>query len=235
MDQSKREEYMHHELRYLSDRKERKRNDIIETAASAMKLTPNLNKALINSCTPVYLNRGGWALTYLKRSGLIISTKRSTYSISKEGLDVIESNPSSFGQADLEKYPGYKDFKSRAKESSSKRGAIPVGTSEASPKERLQSAESEIKEAVCSDLLEIVRKIGPKAFENLMVEFLASMGYGDKNDSRCEFAVGKTGDGGIDGIIKQDKLDLNPFASRQSVTWTTTQYLRMMSGVFAGP
>ena len=208
MEQPKWEEYMLYELRYLSDGKEHKRNEIIEAAASAMKLAPELKTDLISSGTPVYLNRGGWALTYLKQSGLIESPKRSTYSISKEGLGVVKSNPSSFGQADLEKYAGYKDFINRAKESSSKRGEISVGTSETSPEERLQSAESEIKEAVCSDLLDRVRKISPKAFENLVVELLVSMGYGDRNDPHCGFSVGKAGDGGIDGIIKQDKLGL---------------------------
>lgn len=210
MKQPKWEEYMIHELRYLSDGKEHKRNEIIEAAALAMNLTSSELKAeTISSGMPVYQSRAGWALTYLKQSGLIESPKRSTYSISKAGLDVIKSNPSSFGQADLEKYPGYKDFKRRTKEKSSKPGMPSiVEASETSPEERLQSAESEIKEAICSDLLDRVRKISPKAFENLVVELLLSMGYGDRNDPHCGFAVGKSGDGGIDGVIKQDKLGL---------------------------
>ena len=207
MDQPKWEEYMLHELRYLSDGKEHKRYEIIEAAASALKLTPEIKGVLISSGSPIYLNRGGWALTYLKQSGLIESPKRSTYLISKEGQNVMSKNPTSFNQSDLEKYPAYQDFKKRTKGSSTKQSDS-TKYDDISPDEKLQQAENEIKEAVCSDLLEKIRKITPKAFENLVVELLVAMGYGDKNDPRCGFTIGKAGDGGIDGIIKQDKLGL---------------------------
>lgn len=72
----------------------------------------------------------------------------------------------------------------------------------------IEKAEQEIKKNVCGELLEKVRMMSADHFEKLVVELLVAMGYGDRNDPKSGFKVGQSGDGGIDGIIKQDKLGL---------------------------
>ena len=207
MEQPKWEEYMLYELIYLSDNKKHKRNEIIEYAANSLKLTEQIKSAVFNSGMSIYINRGGWALSYLKQSGLIESPKRGEYVITKEGKRIVDSKPKFFSERDLEKYPSYQEFKVRSKGNTNKTVENDSDNS-ISPDEKLYEAENEIKQDVCSNLLDQVRKMKPKSFENLVVELLVAMGYGDKNDPKCGFSVGKAGDGGIDGIIKQDKLGL---------------------------
>lgn len=208
MEQPRWEEYMLYELTYLSDEKIHKRNEIIEEAAKSMKLTDALKSAVINSGMPIYINRGGWALSYLKQSGLIESPKRGEYKISVEGKRIIDSKPKSFGESDLEKYPSYQDFKSRIKSNTNKTDKN-ENDDGLTPEEKLDQAQEIIMKNVCSELLDQVRKMKPSAFEHLVVELLVAMGYGDKNDRNSSFKVtGRSGDGGIDGIIKQDKLGI---------------------------
>ncbi len=205
MEQPKWEEYMLYELIYLSDNKKHKRNEIIEYAANYLKLTDEVKSILISSGMPTYINRGGWALSYLKQSGLIESPKRGEYLITEEGKRVVDSKPKTFGESDLEKYPSYQEFKARTNNNKSLKKEV---DNTSTPDEKLEEAEKEIKQEVCSNLLNQVRKMNPKSFEKLVVQLLVAMGYGDKNNQNCGFAVGKAGDGGIDGIINQDKLGL---------------------------
>lgn len=208
MEQLKWAEYMLPVLVYINDGNEHGRNEIIDNVSKNLKLSEEIKSEVINSGTTVYVNRIGWALTYLKQSGLLNSPKRGIFTLTDEGKKFLMSNPKSMTEKDLEKFSGYLDFKKRTrnneKKTSSNRTSDQFETM--TPDEALNSAADEIKASVCSELLEKARNMSPKGFEKLVVQLLLAMGYGDKNEPKSGFVVGKAGDNGIDGIIKQDKL-----------------------------
>lgn len=210
MNQPTWEEYMLPELKLLSDGKAHTRKELIDYAASYLKLSEDMKKETIGSGSLVFWNRGGWGLTYLKQSGLISSPKRAVFEITDLGRSQLKLKSDSLTTADLEKYPGYNEFRNRTntkQEAKEKAKNEPV-VSELSPEEMLEKAELQIKEKVCGELLDKIRNISPDAFERLVVNLLVAMGYGNKNDPNCGFAVGNSGDGGIDGVIKKDKLGI---------------------------
>lgn len=208
MEQLKWAEYMLPVLLCINDDKEHGRNEIIDSVAIYLNLSDEIKSEVINSGTPIYANRIGWALTYLKQSGLLFSPKRARFMLTNVGKEFLANKPNSMTEKDLEKFPGYVDFKNRTK---SPNKEVLSNNSENhlysnTPDETLNCAANEIKASVCTELLEKARNISPKGFENLVVKLLLAMGYGDINDPKSGFVVGKAGDNGIDGIIKQDKL-----------------------------
>lgn len=210
MNQPRWVEYMLPELKILNDNGVQKRSVIIEMASNSLKLTSEQKAGKIKSGMFVYVNRGGWALTYLKQSGLIESPKRSTFVITEKGKQFLNVHPNKIDESDLNELSGYREFKERTRKQNQSElvNGIDEAESAMSPLELIHKGEDEIKESVCNELLEKVRRLTPKAFEKLVVDLLVAMGYGDKNDPDCGFTVGQTGDGGIDGVIKEDKLGL---------------------------
>lgn len=208
MEQPKWHEYMLTVLEILGDKKEHSRSDLIDEAAVKMNLSEELKADEISSGTPIYRNRCGWALTYLKQSGLIESPKRGKFKITNEGIAFLGTNPAKMGVEDLEKYVGYQDFVNRTKPSNDDKPGE-VENDSLSPDEMIQKAENQYKEIACNELLAKVRSMGDKKFEKVVVQLLLAMGYGDKNDPKSGFVVGKAGDGGIDGVINQDKLGIS--------------------------
>lgn len=208
MGQPKWEDYMLPELTLLSDGKTHARNELIDYAASYLKLSDDLKKEMIASGSFVFKNRGGWALTYLKMSGLIFSPERAVFKITDLGINQLKLKSDSLRIADLEQYSGYNEFrnKTKRKQETKEEPKNDSILNELSPEEMLEDAEQQIKEKVCGELLDKIRNVSPDAFERLVVQLLVAMGYGDKNDPNCGFAVGHSGDGGIDGVIKKDKL-----------------------------
>ncbi len=206
MEQPKWHEYMLPVMVLLSDKKIRNRWDIIDDIAISTKLTPDLMAERNPAGDLRYANRIGWALTYLKQSGLIDSPSRANFIISDEGIKLMKTNPKSFTEKDLKKYPKYQEFMNRTKK---KEKETTLVESSSTPEELVDSALNNIKNSVCSELLDKVRTVRPETFESLVIELIKKMGYGDINDPMSGIRVGGAGDGGIDGIIKEDRLGLD--------------------------
>ena len=196
-------------LKYFGDGNIHKRRDIIDCAAKMLNLDDDCLSEKSSKGLFVYDIRGGWGLSYLKQSGLIESPERSSYRITEEGKKVLQSNPTTFRQSDLAKYPKYQDFiiRSHQKDDMDEAKDESLHSSE-SPEERIDAAQAQIRAAVCNDILERVRALSPNAFEQVVIELLIAMGYGD-GTANSGIHTGKTGDGGIDGVINQDKLGLD--------------------------
>lgn len=212
MEQLKWFDYLYPTLKCLDDGNIRKRHELIEMVANFLSLDKHIRSELTASGEPIYANRIGWAMTYLKQSGLIESPKRAHFCIAKLGIKHLAENPKSLTEKDLEQYPGYIDFIGRKKVKkidTSDSTTVVNNESSSTPDELLELASQEIRETVCLELLESAKKITPLAFENLVIDLLKKMGYGDVNDPMSGIRVGGTGDGGIDGIINQDKLGLD--------------------------
>ncbi len=154
------------------------------------------------------MNRVGWAATYLRKAGLLEATRRGHFKIPRRGLDVIAQNPSAINVRFLKQFPEFVEFQAIRSESN----GIPRDEEETvdsrTPEESLEIEYQKIRSNLASQLLDRIKQSSPAFFEKLVVELLVKMGYGGSR-SDAGRAVGKSGDGGIDGIIKEDRLGLD--------------------------
>jgi len=158
----------------------------------------------------VFDNRLAWSNSYLKKAGLITSEKRGTLLLTQRGKKVLQQNPKKIDNQFLKQFPEFITF---LKGKTSEQTDMHVETSsndllEKTPEELLEHAHQTIKESLAHDILERVFSCSPEFFERLVIDLLIKMGYGGSKKDAGK-AVGRTGDGGIDGIIKEDKLGLD--------------------------
>lgn len=157
----------------------------------------------------VLRNRAGWASFYLKNAGLIEKPKRGIFKITTRGKEVLASNPQSIDLGYLLQFQDFVDFYQKGQTSNAQNLASPAAAPATStPDEVLQSAYETIRSDLASEIIERLLKSSPEFFENVVVELLVAMGYGGSRQDAGE-RIGKSGDGGIDGIIKEDKLGLD--------------------------
>jgi len=156
----------------------------------------------------VIRSRVGWAKSYLKQAGLIEYPKRGLSVITDRGLQVLSQKPDGFNVDFLLQFPEFREFKSRRKDKAE--GEI-TGEDEftnETPEETFGLAYKRIRDSLASELLNEVKSASPEFFEKVVIDLLLAMGYGGSRTDAGE-AVGKSGDGGIDGIIKEDRLGLD--------------------------
>lgn len=150
----------------------------------------------------IYDNRIGWTRTYLKKAGLIISPKRAHFQITSEGKKLLESGVNITDKLLADKYPDFADFKDGKKIIENTSDYIGQDIVE-TPQETFERVYKMINEQLADDLLTEIMNQSSIFFENLVVDLMKSMGYGDG------FVTKSSGDGGIDGIIHEDKLGFN--------------------------
>lgn len=153
----------------------------------------------------VIANRVAWAKTYLKKAGLLAQPVRGVIRITPEGRAVLGQKPTRIDNAYLKRYPTFSDFYGRT--SSEPEGVEPPADA-ATPEETLEAAALALRNALADELIEKMKSCTPHFFERLVVELLVAMGYGGSLADAGQ-AIGRSGDGGIDGIIKEDKLGLD--------------------------
>jgi restriction system protein len=192
-------------LKTVLDGKEHKFRDIIETLAIEFRLNDEDRKELLPSGQqPIFDNRVGWAKTYLKKAGLVDSPRRATIVITQRGLEVLHQKPSGINVKFLRRFPEFIEFQTSKRDEEESQEEILKQT----PEETFENAYLRIRKSLSQELLSKVINLSPSFFERLVVELLVKMGYGGsiKDAGR---AIGKTGDEGIDGTIKEDKLGLD--------------------------
>jgi len=155
-------------------------------------------------------NRVGWARSYLQKAGLMESTGRARFRITPRGIDVLKKNPKRIDMKFLQQFPEYMELKNdvRGIEEHSTDTSVETDKQTQTPEERLESSYQNLKQALAQELLARIKKATPRFFENLVVDLLVAMGYGGSRRDAGQ-AVGQSGDDGIDGIIKEDKLGLD--------------------------
>lgn len=197
-------------LKLVSDGKEYKYRDLIENLAQEFKLTDIERKELLASGNQaIFDNRVGWAKTYLKKAGLLDSPKRATFVITQLGLKTLQENPLIIDNKYLRQFPSFLDFQNLSKsENDTSEESTEAENSEQTPEEILDRSYQKIRKTLASDLLNKVVDLSPAFFERLVVELLVKMGYGGSMKDAGK-AIGKSGDEGIDGTIKEDKLGLD--------------------------
>jgi restriction system protein len=198
-------------LKLTTDQKEHSLREAIEALADHFQLTEAQRKELLPSGRqPTFDNRIGWARTYLKKAGLIKSTKRGYFQITNRGLDIITSNLVEINAKFLNQFPEFIEFKNYPQQSDkpiSNENEANLDTTR-TPEENLEIAIEKLTQDLASDLLQTIKNSPPAFFEKLVVDLLVKMGYGGTRKDAGK-TVGRSGDGGIDGIINEDRLGLD--------------------------
>jgi len=191
-------------LKLCGDQQEHSLWQAIEQLADQFTLTDEERRELLPSGRQaIFINRVGWASTYIKKAGLLESTRRGYSRITERGLNVLKQNPPKIDVQFLGQFKEFREFRSFRKGKS-----ILEREEERTPEEALDSAYQNLKNELANDLLQQIKAGPPSLFEKIIVELLVEMGYGGSREDAGK-AVGKTGDEGIDGIIKEDRLGLD--------------------------
>ena len=177
--------------------------------ADELGLTEEEKNKLLPSGTQTFIhNRVGWAGSYLKQAGLLYYPKRGLTSITEEGKALLKENPERIDNQFLKRYDKFVEFYNRKRSTKRIEKVAEDDDKDMTPEEALEYGYERINESLASDLLTIIKDKDPAFFERLVVELLVKMGYGGSRQEAGE-VLGKSGDEGIDGIIKEDKLGLD--------------------------
>ncbi len=196
-------------LRLARDEQKHKISEVIEKLAEQFNLSPDDRKELLTSGQRRFDNRVHWAKAYLKKAGLLDSPERGFLQITKRGLKVLEEKPNELSIKYLEQFPEFYEFiKPKRRKIAFDKVLSTVDGTHKTPEELLEESYSELYEGTVSELLEKVKSGSPQFFETLVIDLLVKMGYGGSRKDAGE-AIGRSGDGGVDGIIKEDKLGLD--------------------------
>ncbi|MFH0813673.1 MAG: restriction endonuclease [Pseudomonadota bacterium] len=207
-------------LKLAGDKAEHSLREANDILAQSFQLTEDEKKELLPSGQQeVFFNRLGWARTYLKKSGLVDSTRRGYFKITDRGVAVLNKKPEKIDVQFLEQFQEFKDFRAlRHKKEDEDIETEEIAKS--TPEEALETAYQRLRDDLAADLLQQIKTSSPSLFEKLVVELLVKMGYGGSRHDAGK-AIGKSGDEGIDGIIKEDPLGLD-IIYIQAKRWDTT-------------
>lgn len=200
-------------LNYASDHKEHQISDFKEFIRDHFNLSSDDTNEKISSGMPRYVSNAHWAITYLYQAGLLTRVSRGTYTISPDGVSYLQQKQTSqqISIKDLQEFNSFRKFVSSSNdEDSEPTQSEPATTnlSEKTPDESIEESYDLLCASLAKELLDTIKDHSPAFFESLVVDLLIKMGYGDFRPE-AGLVVGKSGDGGIDGIINEDKLGLD--------------------------
>ena len=196
-------------LSHYNDGMEHSNRETIDSLAKYFKLTDEERAMLLPSGRQeIFTNRVGWAKTHLNHAELLGSARRGVCQITTSGLDVLSKNPVAINMKFLEQFNAYKVWRNSSLKQVIENDELDTTDSIATPDELLEATYTRIRADLATEILQRVKNCSPAFFERLVVEVIVNMGYGGSKIDAGK-AIGKTGDGGIDGIIKEDKLGLD--------------------------
>lgn len=193
-----------------SEAGEVKISDVVKQLADQFQLTPEERSALLPSGTQTtFANRVHWAKSHLGKAGLVELTKRAHFCITDRGREILSNPPERIDIHFLNQYPEFRAFRAinRAGEESPVAGEA-IQSVDMTPDELIRNAHGQLEEELGLELLARVTGAPPDFFERLVVQLLIAMGYGGST-AEAGKALGRSGDGGVDGVIDQDALGLD--------------------------
>jgi len=203
------EEIMLPLLKHLADGHVHSLKETHDALAVFFKLSDQeIRELLPSGSQPVFRNRVGWARTYMKKAGLIEAPKRAHFVITQRGIDLLKENPEQVDSNLLLRYKEFVEFREFRRDSQDQRHVEEISEEEKTPQEALEDAYKKLNAELATEVLDTVKSCSPDFFEGMVVDLLLKMGYGGSKLDAGR-AIGKTGDGGVDGIIKEDKLGLD--------------------------
>ena len=198
-------------LKALSDGAEKPISEIRNHIAEAQGLTPEeMQELLPSGRQSVFVNRVSWALLHLARAGLSERVRRGVWRLAEEGESLLADAPPHIDMNYLRNYPAYVTWRTskNVSPSSGDTALIPPDDSVDTPEEELDRLVRQLRNELETDVLERVREAPPAFFEQVVVDLLIAMGYGGGDAERGR-VTGRSGDGGIDGTIREDALGLD--------------------------
>ena len=208
-------------LVYMGDGAEHSLAEVIEVLGDRMGLSPEDKKELLPSESDVkFDNRVRWAAFYLRKAELVERTGRGRIRITERGRQVLGTKPERINIRFLRQFPEFLEFQQGTRRTESEDGVGATEEAQATPEETLEASYLNLRRTLAQELLDRVKKCPPKFFEKLVVDLLVSMGYGGSRKDAGQ-AIGQSGDDGIDGIIKEDKLGLD-VVYLQAKRWEAT-------------
>lgn len=193
-------------LEYLKDGKLHTLKELKQFISKYFNLTEEeLLELLPSGRQTVFINRIGWARTYLKKAGLIDSPARASFIITNDWLEVLNDNPDVIDSNYLMKFDSFREFQGGV--IYTKNNNEPSNDINNTPDDTFEDSFRKINKSLAEDLLAEVIKLSPTAFEQMVIDLLSKMGYGSFENAGKTTST--TGDEGIDGIIMEDKLGFN--------------------------
>jgi restriction system protein len=195
-------------LQLLGDQNIHTLRECIDILSKKLQLSEDEKSELLPSGKQTIIaNRTSWAKFYLEKAGLVENVSRGKYRITPNGLNLLNENPSLINNDVLLRYEQFRSFikNSSNKEITQEETTYKLQPSlnKQTPEEVLDTTYKQLQSNLSEELLEKVLQQSPQFFERLVVDLLVKMGYGAGK------ITGRTGDGGIDGIIDEDKLGLD--------------------------
>lgn len=202
-------------LRLLSDGEAHRLRDLADQAADELQLSQAERELVVkDGRQTLYQNRTAWACSRLYKAGLVAKPERGVYAITDNGRAVDARNLTFYTDSDMEEWPAWSEYRhevaqrnpeiSQAATDDALSGNLP--DTERDPVEAAEDLVSECNAEVETELRRRLQEASPEFFERAVVELLWAMGYGGAHGRKRH--VGKSGDGGIDGVIEQDALGL---------------------------
>jgi restriction system protein len=194
-------------LKLCADGKEHALREATEKLATDFGLSATeREQKLPSGQQTVFGNRVGWARTYMKKAGLLETTRRAFFKVTARGREVLDAKPSRIDAKYLNQFAEFKAFKAlRHEKVETENDAQPELKT---PEEALENAYEDLRSNLASEILQRLKSSPPGRFEKTVVELIVRMGYGGSLRDAGQ-AIGKSGDEGIDGIIKEDRLGLD--------------------------
>jgi len=183
--------------------------EVAEFVAVRLNLTTDDRQELIpGGARTRWHDRTQWALTYLRAAKLAEIAGRGVSRITPRGRDYLARAPQTIKPRDLNEFPEFAGFLHRDRASNKPAVRMSDEPEAKTPQEALRDAFEELQSALAVDVLDRVKSVTPARFETMIVQLMLRLGYGGPSED-AGMAVGQTGDEGIDGIIKQDRLGLD--------------------------
>lgn len=184
-----------------------------EAIAEDFHLLPeDLQELLPSGKQTVLSNRTHWAKTYLVKAGLLRMTGRGRFAATQRGLELLAQDPSQIDNTLLGRFPEFQAFRARSaaksQDSVERQQDSAPATERATPEERIEAAYLEISAELRTVLLDRIVAAKPAFFETLIIDLMIAMGYGGSAPEAGQ-RLGRSGDGGVDGLINEDVLGLD--------------------------
>ncbi len=195
-------------LKFLGDKEEHSTREAIDALANQFNLTPEERRDLLPSGQQaIFNNRVGWARTYLKKAVLLESARRGFLRITPRGLEILSSKPQKIDANFLEQFKEFREFRAFRREKPAEQEELEEDQTK-TPEEILANVYQNLRNNLAKDLIQQIKTSPPSLFEDVVIELIVKMGYGGSREDAGK-AIGKSGDEGIDGIIKEDRLGLD--------------------------
>ena len=196
----------------LAAERELPNKECVEKIAEQFSLLPEEREQLLPSGKQTIIaNRVHWAITYMTKAGLIDRPKRGTLVATDRGRVIVGQNLQKIDNKFLEQFQGFQEFQGRSKDKGKSQALDQLAMSNitqkvATPEEQIEIASQEMNSALRDELLARILNTDPTFFEKVIIDLMLAMGYGASGSGQH---LGKTNDGGIDGIINEDPLGLD--------------------------